>query len=464
MIITDEIKQQLISDVSKVLSWSQGVCADYLNCETLIDQWIEGKSKFIDKFTKMNDNGDLTLITELDEIVELELTQAEKEEKFEHFISHLNSWNNEHCALKRFLREEQEGFFLNSVVKDYSVNIGGQEKIIQKGSKLLKAFKYFIKNETDRKYWQDLASTYIQEGKIRGKMCLSVHPLDYLSVSETTYKWRSCHALDGEYRAGNLNYMADHTTLICYIKGEEEALLPNFPSDVKWNSKKWRCLLYVSDGWDAFFAGRQYPMHLPNMLDMVQKIARTCLGLNGAWSGWHDDNITSFDYEDHKDTIHLSNPYIPMASRIYPIRNLIKDGVNTHHYNDLLRSSCYTPMYCWAKNNSNLIHFNIGEEVKCLHCNQASIPEHDIMLCYDCDSRSGSNGGTCSDCGNYVRSNNLIYIENQDREICVHCYEHYYAACGRCDDIYERDQMFLHNGTFYCEYCYNRILREQTEG
>ena len=33
-----------------------------------------------------------------------------------------------------------------------------------------------------------------------------------------------------------------------------------------------------------------------------------------------------------------------------------------------------------------------------------------------------------------------------------------------CQGLFQvQDQMFLHNGTFYCEYCYNRILREQTE-
>ena len=28
---------------------------------------------------------------------------------------------------------------------------------------------------------------------------------DYLSLSENAFNWRSCHALDGEYRAGNLS-------------------------------------------------------------------------------------------------------------------------------------------------------------------------------------------------------------------------------------------------------------------
>ena len=42
---------------------------------------------------------------------------------------------------------------------------------------------------------------------MEGYLYLSIHPLDYLSISETNHGWRSCHALDGEYRNGNLSYL-----------------------------------------------------------------------------------------------------------------------------------------------------------------------------------------------------------------------------------------------------------------
>ena len=89
-----------------------------------------------------------------------------------------------------------------------------------------------------------------------GDFCISIHPLDFLTSSVNTYNWRSCHALDGEYRAGNLSYMVDKSTIICYLKGANNAKLPMFPDDVPWNSKKWRVLIYVSDYWDLLFAGR----------------------------------------------------------------------------------------------------------------------------------------------------------------------------------------------------------------
>ena len=72
-----------------------------------------------------------------------------------------------------------------------------------KGMKLVRAFKYFEKNKIVLEEIQNLASRYLQEDKVKGTLCFSVHPLDFLSLSENTYNWRSCHSLDGEYRAGN---------------------------------------------------------------------------------------------------------------------------------------------------------------------------------------------------------------------------------------------------------------------
>ena len=88
--------------------------------------------------------------------------------------------------------------------------------------KLVRAFKFF---ETDKELLneiQSVASMIIQEDKIEGTLCLSVHPLDFISSSENTHNWRSCHALDGEYRAGNLSYMLDKTTVMCYLNSIKE--------------------------------------------------------------------------------------------------------------------------------------------------------------------------------------------------------------------------------------------------
>ena len=120
-----------------------------------------------------------------------------------------------------------------------------------------------------------------------------VHPLDFLSTSENTHNWRSCHALDGEYRSGNLSHMVDHSTVICYLKSGREEKLPNFPPDVLWNSKKWRVLFYMADRWDMVFAGRQYPFSTETGLDYVKNKVFPKANL-GLFSSWLDKKYRNF--------------------------------------------------------------------------------------------------------------------------------------------------------------------------
>ena len=188
-----------------------------------------------------------------------------------------------------YLDWQREGFFKNEVVDDYQLydENGNKSRLIKKGTKLIKTFKYFVEDEELLHTLESRASQIIQENKVEGTLCFSVHPLDYLSISENDYNWRSCHALDGEYRAGNLSYMTDECTIICYLRGKKETKLPRFPESVKWNSKKWRVLFYISNNKEMVFAGKQYPFTSEGGMKFIidncfNKVVKICLilGLN----------------------------------------------------------------------------------------------------------------------------------------------------------------------------------------
>ena len=72
--LTSEDKALLCSQVRSVLEWSQGDLEVYP--EDLINHWFESKSKIIDAFTKIN--GEFSLIVELDETVEMDLSEQER--------------------------------------------------------------------------------------------------------------------------------------------------------------------------------------------------------------------------------------------------------------------------------------------------------------------------------------------------------------------------------------------------
>ena len=59
---------------------------------------------------------------------------------------------------------------------------------------------------------------------LKRRAALSVHPCDFLEMSNRDNSWRSCHRLDGgEYMAGTLSYMNDGASMIFYTMGDGAA-------------------------------------------------------------------------------------------------------------------------------------------------------------------------------------------------------------------------------------------------
>jgi len=250
----DAIKDQF----KKVLQFSQGV--NNPQVDELFNQWQQNKAEFIQLF-----NGNL--IYEVPEPITFALSQDGKDKGLTSFARMIED-EYDFSLLKGinefFWLMESYEFYTNLTDKVYSIpyyddNGDLCEVNIPKGMKVLKALKLFPVSEDLIKEIQQKASMVMQRDKVKGTLCFSVHPLDYLSISENTLNWRSCHALDGDYRTGNLNYMADSTTIVCYLKTDKSTILPHFPEDVPWNNKKWRVLLFLSNNRELLFAGRPYP-------------------------------------------------------------------------------------------------------------------------------------------------------------------------------------------------------------
>ena len=196
----EDIKEQF----KAVIRYSQGI--EEPKIDYIFREWEENKKRFLYLFGGP--------IYEWPVPVEFSLDDNQKRQRAMEFADIVaDSFNNSDLA--GFIDDNIDTFFENKVSND---NYHG----IPKGMKLLKAFKYFEDNKCSLRNIQDMASQIIQEDKIRGTICFSVHPLDFLSSSENTYNWRSCHSLDGEFRAGNLSYIVDDSTFMVYLKGADD--------------------------------------------------------------------------------------------------------------------------------------------------------------------------------------------------------------------------------------------------
>lgn len=429
----EHIKQQF----KEVIQCSQGI--ENPKLDILFNEWEVNKSKFIERFGG--------LIYEWPEPIEFSLDPKEKKNKAIQFTDIINdAYQNE--ELSRFLDANINSFFDNVVENNI------ERSDIPKGMKLIKAFKFFEKDKEVLANMQNLASRYIQENKIKGTLCFSVHPLDFLSSSENTYNWRSCHALDGEYRSGNLSYMTDNTTFMVYIKGADNEKLPNFPYSVPWNSKKWRMLIHSRPDDSMIFAGRQYPFSSKTGIDIVLNIYNNLMGKeipqDHFWYAvpkfmpWSNSYVR--EYTDDGGVIrNLSSKYLVYGSRIIDLEEAVVEGDGALNYNDVLYSSCYKyPYYSILNNTCVSIRdlrenpLKIGRSCYCLHCEMDYIEDSGYMRCPDCELEYGESDDDCytycSCCDARVYYDDTYCVN--DESVCDHCFNTECFVCDGCGEAY----------------------------
>lgn len=460
------LNKEKIADIkaqfAKVIAYSQNV-GETPMLDDLFEKWLEGKRDFIEAM-----NGDV--IYEWPDKVAFELGPAEKKLRLNDFINVVEN-RYENYDLVHFLECNRDGFFSNHVVEEYEYH----GTIIPKGMKLLRAFKFFESDTYVLEQLQNAASMIIQEDKIEGTLCLSVHPLDFLSTSENNHNWRSCHALDGEYRAGNLSHMIDHSTIICYIKSSKEEVLPNFPQDVKWNSKKWRVLFYFSDNWDMIFAGRQYPFTTSTGLNFVKDNVFRELHF-GEFSSWCDKKIHSFDNQDIY--VNFRSPYLPVGKILMPLDELVINEPGSLQFNDVLSSSCYDALYAFRRRsgyfrdytvNHKTTRFHIGGQCKCLRCGSAPINISSSVMCNDCELEYGDSEDDmfayCSCCGRRYFYDDGVYITSTEECICPTCAEREATTCQACGELHYNNEIVYDRKTeqYVCQYCFEDMREKERE-
>lgn len=461
----EDIREQFKS----VIRFSQNIPDPQV--DYLFREWETNKEKFIKRFGG--------LIYEWSEPIEFTLDDTQKRMRAMEFATTVSdTFNNP--VLAEFIDENLDGFFENKVVK----TVPNSE--IPQGMKLLKAFKYFEPNKAALRNIQDIASQIIQENKIKGTLCFSVHPLDYLSSSENTYNWRSCHALDGEYRAGNLSYMVDNCTFMVYLKGADNQHLYGF-GPVEWNSKKWRMLIHASETDDIMFAGRQYPFSSKSGIDTVLNIYNNLMISEklgspfyygnyhkyGSWRADYIDSYVPFDATDMENVIYLSGKYLVYANQLVDLNKVVLEGPNCLNYNDILKSTCYKyPYYAildpygYHSVDHLLNHpVVVGDEVPCLHCGKELIHNTETMRCDDCELEFGTEENdvysSCDCCGARIYVDDAICVGDDGDLICDSCFHSHAFVCECCGGVYyEADKVFIpdekdpNEGRWYCRGCY----------
>lgn len=454
------------NQIREVIQYSQDLNLDLPHINEWIKDWKKAKEVFL---YKMGGNP----ICELPDEMAFPMTSDIRDQKFDDFITCLS---DNIClydgSLYYFLKEQKDGFFDNKVIKSYCLPDG---RIIPEGMKIGKAIRTFFQDRYSIEELDKLISDMsmiIQENAIKGKLCISVHPLDFLSSSENNHSWRSCHALDGDYRAGNISYMLDNCTVIAYLKSNKpDCKLPRFPDSVPWNNKKWRCLLHFDFERGIVWAGRQYPFASDNILDTVKMLlAKYNYFCNHSLissynTGKWFDNVKKDSADVNGHTVDLFQPHIFSDGMIMPIGSIVKAEKGSLNYNDILHSSCYNPKYLiFDIRQHNLNFYNtdfnnpliIGKSCKCPQCGKNTIESSEHFLCTDCrlneTNEDSDEIGYCVQCGRHIIRDPEFSFS--DEYYCKDCFNSLFSTCSECGRLLAPDEEETDDdGNILCYHC-----------
>jgi hypothetical protein len=250
--------------------------------------------------------------------------------------------------------------------------------------------------------------------------------------------------------------MMDEVTVICYLKGEDNVRLPNFPATVPWNNKKWRMLMFVSKDTELVFAGRQYPFHTDFAMGLCRNIlSRMKINTEG-YSQWADGRVTRVN-----DKLYTYYRYLYINGSLYKEKNIIQDAKHSRHFNDLLESSYYNPVYMWRDQYCEMEYepMVIGAPTYCIKCGKYHTVDSETMLCEDCYDDYGEHRDEdqceCAECGDEDWIDDMIYVQDREEYVCCNCAATVARFCDKCSQFFSADkvQYIEEEDCYVCEEC-----------
>jgi hypothetical protein len=262
-----------------------------------------------------------------------------------------------------------------------------------------------VERTTGYEMFRQAHSQALNQKQIKGNLCLSIHPLDYITMSDNNCGWTSCMSwMDepGDYRLGTIEMMNSDCVIIAYIESKDKMWTPGGD----WNSKRWRQLYIVTR--EVILGNRQYPY----VSDELQ----------GTAIRWIRELMTQIP------------GYGPYPEETTQLRN-----------------------GSWNIVKEKRIHFNF-------YCNYMYNDVYDSRLAFVADQKiddddhyscNFSGPAVCTGCGD------IIELDEVDASCvqCRACDGHW--KCDFCGDWHSSyDEPYSVDGYLACEWCYTNELEE----
>ena len=442
--MTIEYDSKIKKQFNEMILRSQNIgCSDQLtlgHIDEIFDRWENAKRDLCYLFTQGE------LIYTFPEQIEF-IGEPRESREIDSFIFWVSDSLGEVEAAS-YLDLNKDGFYANQCMyskwKDWE---------IPRGMKLFKSLKFFVTDPNHLRQIQDRASQIQQQYKVKGYLSLSIHPLDYLTISESASGWGSCHSLQGDYRAGNLSYMLDNCTMVCYLSSgkPENIYSQNFTTSFPWNSKIWRTLLHVSEDKGVFFLNKEYPFNSPGLREKMREVF---LKNTDPWSSKMYNEIM----DSTTDSVRKTSPFFKIKDNVFSKRFIVKNHPGSLNYNDILHSPTYHNIYHTHRTYYSLSDptVTLGASTPCVNCGD-ELSEESSFFCRDCMHDGFYDHDTyciCDSCGDLTYRDYSTVADWGDTTVCEYCFDHDGWVCEKCGNYFfnelpERTEQ----GDYYCKEC-----------
>ena len=328
------------------------------------------------------------------------------------------------------LAKNKAGFEATFICGDKKIQIQKESKPVKILSKVVSALNFDI--EIFEKF-RIAHSVILNDKYIKGELCLSIHPMDYMTMSDSGYDWSSCMSWmrDGEYHRGTVEMMTSPSVVVVYLKGSREYI-----EDIKWNTKKWRCLYIVTPEFITSIKAYPYEnsdlekLGLNFLVETIEEKTSICYRKDYCRYNYYDNDLPC----DHNYMLTLFD-----NNKIEVEFDFSTDDM----YNDFgARAGC------WATINSTIneerfISYNYSGPTVCMSCGAINACYDDenspcLLTCNDCyvDNRI-----YCECCGERIYDGDESYSTlDMVGPICENCY---YEDCAV--DVITEDRAHINN-------------------
>lgn len=285
-------------------------------------------------------------------------------------------------------------------------------------------------------------SEFTQNRFVQGTLCLSIHPMDFITASDNDYNWTSCmNYFDGDYHLGTIEMMNSPYVLVAYLKGDKPY---SVGTDLSWQgNKKWRCFFYIHR--DFVTPVKNYPYENQGLTDAALK------WIVEFWSKFYNWEHVYYAVADDNAL------YIPENIFVDPNNFDAKYFYSIHMetmYNDM--NSCQhlyafqfdTPIVSednnWPMNHtkhtfSTQSIVSLDGVVQCMICGSSDeqvVLQNNSVICTECETGVV----ICKYCNRRVDVDYDNYYETDDGEVvCEYCLEDYTFIDYFTDARYENE-------------------------